>query len=156
MNKKQWITELKNLATGKDTDIETLKWSKLEWERWNSGNLNADQKAMVSACNQLGITPMPGERSPGWISFSGINAMLATSMQALKLRNSRGRTRTRVINLNTESVSDVIREESENGWKAILISDEFYVGLHGYSSMSNANDAGLQWTRLPQRKKRSS
>lgn len=68
MNIEQWLMKIEEMrASG--SEFLHLSWDGDEWERWNFGNFTPDQAAMIAACNELGVTPYPGERDVDTISF---------------------------------------------------------------------------------------
>lgn len=71
MNKQQWIKKIEQIKAEGSKFCE-LNWNDNEWTRWNDGKLTRDQKAMVAACNELDVLPMPGDMTPTTITFSGL------------------------------------------------------------------------------------
>ena len=68
MNKQEWIEKISKMQSNGNNFL-SLNWSDVDWEAWNSGDLTADQQALVYACEKLGLMAMPGDMAPDTISF---------------------------------------------------------------------------------------
>lgn len=71
MNKKQWREKIEKMRS-EESDFCALHWGARDWNAWRTDRLTRDQQALLAACAEQGIVPMPGHRTPDTISFSGL------------------------------------------------------------------------------------